>query len=61
MTQIVEQAGEPAKSVAAQTSLSKPTSFRWLVLLLFSMVYLICYMDRGNLSVAHRKLRSNLG
>jgi sugar phosphate permease len=61
MTQIVEQASEPAKGVAAQTSLSKPTSFRWLVLLLFSMVYLICYMDRGNLSVAAPEIAKQFG
>ena len=39
-------AGDPDRAA------HKPTRCRWLILLLISLMYLICYMDRGNISVA---------
>lgn len=50
MNQIVESAGEPVQGTA--DSESKPTKTRWWILFLMALVYLICSMDRGNLSVA---------
>ena len=31
---------------------TRPTKTRWWILFLISLMYLICYMDRGNISVA---------
>jgi sugar phosphate permease len=39
----------------------KPTRFRWLILLLISALYLICYMDRGNLGVALPEIGTEFG
>jgi len=50
MSQLVNSAGEPAQG--APDMVSKPTKTRWWILVLISLMYLICYMDRGNLSVA---------
>ena len=35
---------------------SKPTRTRWWILILISMMYLICYMDRSNISVAQPEI-----
>jgi MFS family permease len=61
--QITDQEGTSAArvAVAAPTSLSKPTKFRWWILLLFSLIYLICYMDRGNLSIAAPEIARQFG
>jgi len=40
---------------------SKPTRTRWLVLLLISVMYLICYMDRSNISVAELEIAKQFG
>ena len=34
----------------------KPTKTRWSILLLISLMYLICYMDRSNISVAQPEI-----
>jgi sugar phosphate permease len=40
---------------------SKPTRTRWLVLLLISLMYLITYMDRSNISVAASAIAKEFG
>src|SRR5260370_28478695 len=51
-----------AESAAARESVgSKPTRTRWLVLLLISLMYLITYMDRSNISVAASAITKEFG
>jgi sugar phosphate permease len=38
-----------------------PTRTRWWMLVLFSLMYLICYLDRGIISVAQPEIRETLG
>ncbi len=38
-----------------------PTKTRWLVLFLISLMYLICYMDRSNISVAQPEIAKAFG
>jgi len=38
-----------------------PTKTRWLILLLISLMYLICYMDRSNISVAQPEIAKAFG
>jgi sugar phosphate permease len=40
---------------------TSPTKTRWLVLFLISLMYLICYMDRSNISVAQPEIAKALG
>jgi sugar phosphate permease len=40
---------------------SKPSRFRWTILFLISLMYLICYMDRSNISVAQVEIGKALG
>jgi sugar phosphate permease len=40
---------------------TKPTKFRWTILFLISLMYLICYMDRSNISVAQVEIAKDLG
>ncbi len=44
-----------------ESAASKPTRTRWLVLLLISVMYLICYMDRSNISVAQLEIAKQFG
>jgi len=44
-----------------ESAASKPTRTRWLVLLLISLMYLICYMDRSNISVAQLEIAKQFG
>jgi sugar phosphate permease len=39
----------------------KPTRTRWWMLVLFSLMYLICYLDRGIISVAQPEMRAAFG
>ena len=39
----------------------KPTKTRWLILFLISLMYLICYMDRSNISVAQPEIAKAFG
>jgi sugar phosphate permease len=50
-------ATRPATAPAA----SAPTKTRWLVLFLISLMYLICYMDRSNISVAQPEIAKAFG
>src|ERR1044071_9721155 len=38
-----------------------PTRTRWSMLVLFSLMYLICYLDRGIISVAQPEIRQTFG
>jgi sugar phosphate permease len=38
-----------------------PTRTRWWMLVLFSLMYLICYLDRGIISVAQPEIREQFG
>ena len=40
---------------------AKATKTRWLVLFLISLMYLICYMDRSNISVAQPEIAKQFG
>jgi len=50
----------PSASVQ-EIAASKPTQTRWLVLALLSVMYLICYMDRSNISVAQPEIAKQFG
>jgi sugar phosphate permease len=51
-----------SESAAVQESAAaKPSRTRWLVLLLISVMYLICYMDRSNISVAQLEIAKQFG
>jgi len=39
----------------------KPTRFRWFILVLISLMYLICYMDRSNIAVAQLEIAKQFG
>src|SRR5580704_8795566 len=43
------------------SSSSKPTKGRWVILFLISVMYLICYMDRSNISVAQPEIGKAFG
>src|SRR4026207_1690307 len=47
-------AAEPGTTTAA-------TRTRWWMLVLFSLMYLICYLDRGIISVAQPEIRREFG
>ena len=40
---------------------TKPTKTRWWILILISLMYLICYMDRSNISVAQPEIAKQFG
>lgn len=44
-----------------QAASTAPTRTRWWMLVLFSLMYLICYLDRGIISVAQPEIRASLG
>ena len=50
-----------ADAAIEETSASKPTKARWLVLVLISFMYLITYMDRSNISVAAPGITKEFG
>ena len=43
------------------SSQDAPTKFRWLILSLISGIYLICYLDRGNIGVAQLEIAKQFG
>jgi sugar phosphate permease len=49
------------QSAAATAGAAKPTKTRWFVLFLISLMYLICYMDRSNISVAQPEIAKAFG
>src|SRR6516225_9411176 len=50
-----------ALSGIAAAPAARPTRTRWLVLFLISLMYLICYMDRSNISVAQPEIAKAFG
>jgi sugar phosphate permease len=48
-------------SVLPHQAALKPTKTRWLILFLISLMYLICYMDRSNISVAQPEIAKAFG
>jgi sugar phosphate permease len=53
-TRVADYAGVASAAV-------KPTKTRWVVLFLISLMYLICYMDRSNISVAQPEIAKQFG
>jgi sugar phosphate permease len=49
------------RATLRQTPESSPTRRRWMILLLISFMYLICYMDRSNISVAQPEIANQFG
>jgi len=48
-------------AAVAEHVTSKPTKTRWWILLLISLMYLIAYMDRSNISVAQPEIAKQFG
>src|SRR5688500_1396308 len=46
---------------AEQSTTTAATRTRWWMLVLFSLMYLICYLDRGIISVAQPEIRREFG
>ncbi|MSO30531.1 MAG: MFS transporter [Acidobacteria bacterium] len=55
------QAVPQGASGAAPGTTPVPTRARWWMLVLFSLMYLICYLDRGIISVAQPEIRREFG
>jgi sugar phosphate permease len=51
----------PSTPALSEIAASKPTRTRWLVLFLISIMYLITYMDRSNISVAQPEIAKQFG
>jgi sugar phosphate permease len=52
---------EPAPQSIAGAAAAAPTRTRWWMLALFSAMYLICYLDRGIISIAQPEIRQAFG
>ena len=52
---------EQARIVATANVAATATRTRWWMLVLFSAMYLICYLDRGIISVAQPEIRETYG
>ena len=52
---------EQARIVATANVAATATRTRWWMLVLFSAMYLICYLDRGIISVAQPEIRETFG
>ncbi len=50
-----------AQPNASGPAASGPTKVRWLILFLISLMYLICYMDRSNITVAQVEIAKEFG
>jgi sugar phosphate permease len=48
-------------TILENTAALRPTKTRWVVLFLISLMYLICYMDRSNISVAAPEIAQQFG
>jgi sugar phosphate permease len=59
-TAVSEQLGGAGDLVSSHLK-GHPTRTRWLVLFLISLMYLICYMDRSNISVAQPEIAKAFG
>jgi len=58
-TQRVVNSGTPTGANAPVGE--KATNFRWFILVLISLMYLICYMDRSNIAVAQLEIAKQFG
>lgn len=58
-TQRVVNSGTPTGATAPVGE--KATRFRWFILVLISLMYLICYMDRSNIAVAQLEIAKQFG
>jgi sugar phosphate permease len=47
--------------IAQAAQAASPTKTRWLILFLISLMYLVCYMDRSNISVAQPEIAKAFG
>ena len=47
---------QPPANPGVDAAFGKPTRTRWWILILISIMYLICYMDRSNISVAQPEI-----
>jgi sugar phosphate permease len=50
-----------SSAVIDNTTAVRATKTRWMVLFLISLMYLICYMDRSNISVAQPEIAKQFG
>jgi len=48
-------------AASPKTGAARPTRTRWVVLFLISLMYLICYMDRSNITVAQVEIAKQFG
>src|ERR1700692_5012958 len=48
-------------SAISENAAFKPTNTRWMVLFLISLMYLLTYMDRSNISVAAPAIAKEFG
>jgi len=55
------QAIASERAAAPAIAATQPTKARWVVLFLISLMYLICYMDRSNISVAQPEIAKQFG
>jgi sugar phosphate permease len=51
----------PVAYAGVAAAAAKATKTRWVVLFLISLMYLICYMDRSNISVAQPEIAKQFG
>jgi len=51
----------PVAYAGVASAAAKATKTRWVVLFLISLMYLICYMDRSNISVAQPEIAKQFG
>jgi sugar phosphate permease len=51
----------PVVDTAVSDEATRPTRARWMILFLMSLMYLIMYMDRGNISVAAPQIARQFG
>ena len=56
-----DQPGIPKPTAFAQTLIARPTTTRWLVLILISTMYMITYMDRTGISIAAPAMAREFG
>src|SRR5436305_1929517 len=51
----------PVAYAGVASAAAKATKTRWVILFLISLMYLICYMDRSNISVAQPEIAKQFG
>jgi sugar phosphate permease len=57
----VNRTAASEKLAPAKVRVAAPSLTRWLILILISLMYLICYMDRSNISVAQPEIAKAFG